>query len=224
VDYLAILEDHLGFIERFYNAAAEPFETTLRKIGEGEEPFVQTCAPEDYDGPEYLAEGMEADKCIGVVGNCSLGLLEKALHDYLREFIMREAEVAKSEVLSPILNQYKGNGWFARYCDFLKTKTEFEWSRSPVAFERIEQINLSRNDIYHHDEMIDTTQPRQSHKHFEKYPVSRFAPEWEIEAFSGQEDKPQFPLTIAVTREKLSAAIVDVRQFCTFVEAQRTKW
>lgn len=223
MDYLAILEDHLGFIERFYTAAAEPFKTTLRKIEAGEEPFVHTCSPEDYDGPEYLTEGMEAEKCLGVVGNCSLGLLEKALHDYLREFIMREAGVAKTEALSPILKQYKGDGWFARYCDFLEKKTEFEWSRSPVAFEQIEQINLSRNDIYHH-EMIDTTQPRQSPKHFEKYPVSRFAPEWEIEAFSGEEDQPQFPLTIAVTCEKLAAAIGDVRQFCTFVEAQRTKW
>ena len=38
-------------IERFYNAAAEPFETTLRKIEAGEEPFAPRRAPEDYDAP-----------------------------------------------------------------------------------------------------------------------------------------------------------------------------
>ena len=41
---------------------------------------------------------------------------------------------------------------------------------------------------------------------------------------SGEEGKPQFPLTIYITREKLTAAVADVRQFCIFVEAQRTKW
>src|ERR1035438_648427 len=80
MDILAILEDHLGFIERFYNAAAEPFETALRKIDAGEEPFVPKYAPGDHDGPEYLPEWMEADECLSVVGSSSLGLLQKALH------------------------------------------------------------------------------------------------------------------------------------------------
>src|SRR5579862_210218 len=68
-------------IERFYNAAAEPFETTLRKIEAGEEPFAPRRAPEDYDAPEYEYKGSEAYKCLGVLGNCSLGLTHKALHD-----------------------------------------------------------------------------------------------------------------------------------------------
>src|ERR1035438_841525 len=90
MDILAILEDHLGFIDRFYNAAAEPFETALRKIDAGEEPFVPKYAPGDHDGPEYLPEWMEADECLSVVGSSSLGLLQKALHDYLLEFVERE--------------------------------------------------------------------------------------------------------------------------------------
>ena len=228
MDYLGILQDHLGFIGRFYKAAAEPFETTLRKIEEGEEPFEPPrYAPEDYVGPEYyLHAAMEAQKCLGVLGNCCLGLLEKALHDYLREFIKREADVLSNEDLASVLRKYRRSkdSWFTCYCNFLIDRTKFEWARSSVTFERIEQINLSRNDLNHHDQMICVTQPRQSEQHFEKYPVSRFAREWEIDAFSGEEDKPQSPLTIDITREKLSAAIADVQQFCAFVEDHRTKW
>lgn len=35
--------------------------------------------------------------------------------------------------------------------------------------------------------------------------------------------KPEIPLTINVTRDGLATAIEDVRQFCTFVEGQRTQ-
>jgi hypothetical protein len=90
VDIFAIFDDHLGFIERFYKAAAQPFETTLRKIEAEEEPFIPQYEPGDHDGPEYLAEWMDADQMLGVVGSSSLSLIEKALHDYLREFVERE--------------------------------------------------------------------------------------------------------------------------------------
>lgn len=221
MDYLAILEDHLGFIERFYSATAEPFETTMQKIESNEEPFVPQRAPEDYDGPEYETEWIEADKCLGVLGNCSLGLLEKALHDYLRAFVEREGG---PDPKKPNGSSKEPNvSWFDRHCRFLEEHTPFCWTNSPVSSDQIEQINLSRNDISH-DAMIDRTYPQQSEKHFRKYPVSRFAEEWQIKALSGEEGKPEFPLTLYVTREKLTAAIADIRRFCTFVEDQRTKW
>ncbi len=214
MDYLAILEGHLGFIERFYNAAAEPFEATMRKIESNEEPFVPRHAPGDYDGYEYQDEYNEAHDCLSVLGNCSLGLLEKALHDYLRAFVEREGGPSPKK---------RTESWFDRLCRFLEENTPFCWTNSPVSRDQLEQINLSRNDISH-DPMIDRTQPPQSKEHFRRYPVSRFAEEWQIEAMSGEAGKPQFLLTLAITREKLTAAIADIRQFCTFVEDQRTKW
>src|ERR1035438_8890724 len=85
--YLDSLKAHLGFIERFYNSAAKPFESRMRNIKAGEEPFVPQRAPGDDDGTEYLAEWSDAYEGLAVLGSCSLGLLEKALHDYLREFV-----------------------------------------------------------------------------------------------------------------------------------------
>ena len=213
MDILGMLGDHLDFIERFHNAASEPFETTLRKINKGEAPFIPKRAPEEWDGPEYEVEWIEADQFLDVVGSCSLGLVEKALHDYLREFVEREGGLDQKK---------SGESWFDQYCRFLEKNTPFRWAASPVPKERLEEINLSRNDFVH-DPMIDSTSPRQSKKHFRKYPVSAFADELYLAAMKGEKDKPEFPVGLKVTRENLTAHIEYVRQFCAFVEDQRTK-
>lgn len=172
MDILAIVGGHLDFIERFYEQASAPFETIKRKIEAVEEPYEsRLAAPEDYDGPEYEAEWGEADDSLRVLGNCALGLLAKAIQDYLREFIMREADIARAEQLASLL---KGDGWFERYERFLLDNTSFTWGVCPVRRDRIEQIVLSRNDIMH-DPTIDAISSHQSAVHFRKYPVSRFA-------------------------------------------------
>ena len=231
-DFLAILEDHLGFIERFYDGAVQPFETTMRKIEAGEEPFLPKCEPEDYYGPKYETEWNEADECKRVIGSCTLGLLAKALNDYLREFVMREVNNQRSR-----LEQYKGN-WFEKYCAFLTQETAFKWLNCPVARNQIEQINLSRND-FAHDPELGGTFPVQTDTHFRKYPVSAFADELSLgvaldaaalftltDASTTRKhcNGPAFPVQLRITRENLMPHVEYVRQFCTFVEAQRTKW
>jgi hypothetical protein len=219
MDFLAMVEDRLSFIERFYNRTAEPFEVIQRKIETEEEPFVPRRAPEQYDEPEYLDEWQEADDILRVLGHCGLGLVGKALQDYLRGFIMREAEVSTEADFSQTMRQCQGDGWLRKYFFFLEQNTRFDWSRSPVPFERIEQINLSRNDVTH-DPRIDSVRAHRTEKHFSKYPVPSFADELEILALGG-EDEP--PLIIKVTRQNLANAIEDVRRFCSFVESERTK-
>ena len=219
MDLLAILSDHLDFILRFYTNAAEPFETLKRKIEAEEEPFVPHHEPGDNDGYEYQDEWNEADAGLRVLGYCSLGLVQKALQDYLRAFIMREAGVT-IEGLKLTLKQYEGQGWFKKYCLFLEAQTPFKWAASPIGFDRIEQINLCRNDVAH-DPNIDSTRPSQSENHFRKYPVSRFSDEFQMATEDGM---PEVPLWLSVTRKRLTEATKDVRDFCAFVEAQRTRW
>jgi hypothetical protein len=81
---------------------------------------------------------MEADQMLGVVGSSSLSLLEKALHDYLREFVEREGGLGTKK---------PGESWFDRHCRFLEENTPFSWNDSPVPREKMEQINLGRNDF-----------------------------------------------------------------------------
>lgn len=218
-----MLEDHLAFIERFYASAAEPFETIKRKIERREMPFVPRHEPGDYDGYEYQHEFNEASACLRILGYCSHSLAVKALHDYLRQFIMRERSVVKAEELGPILKCFKGRGWFEKYIHFLEQRTRFNWVDSPVTRDRIEQINLSRNDVIH-DPDIESTWPTQSEDHFRKYPVSRFAEDWELAMVTPNGGNPEFPLRLNVTRDRLAEAISDIRSFCAFVEKQRTQW
>jgi hypothetical protein len=210
MDYLGLVNDHLDFVERFYSTAAQPFETKLRKITVGEEPFAPRYLPGEHDGPEYLDEWIEADDGLSVIGQCALGLLEKALHDYLRVFVEREGGLIAEKP------------WFEKYCRFLEEHTSFRWADSPVSRDRLEQINLSRNDFVH-DPTIGSVWPFQSEAHFRKYPTSAFADRLHLAAMS-EGGEPDFPVALKVTHENLTAHIRYVRQFCAFVEAQRTKW
>jgi hypothetical protein len=216
MDYLAFLERRLNFISEFYFKASEPFRLTKQKIDKGEEPFNPQDGPEDGDGePEYLSEWIEADDGLRVLGQCTLNLVAKAIQDYLREFIMREAGTRKP--------QLSGNGWFQRYENFLIKNTPFSWEKCPVKRELIEQINLCRNDGTH-DPDISTTWPKQTDEHLEKYPQSFFGDEMEAHFLRSEGGMPAFPLSIHVTAEKLAAAIDASREFCRYVEGCRTRW
>jgi len=228
MDILAMLHARLDFICRFYSQATTPFETIKNLIVSEEEPYLRD--PET-GAHGYQAEWMEADDCLRVLGHCSLELLEKALHDYLREFIRRELGMlgvygdATSQILDRRLKAYrKKDGWFGMYGRFLEARTTFRWSGSPIAPNQLEQINLCRNDIAH-DPRIDNTCPLQSDDHFGRYPNSAFADDLWLESMVrvGKDGKPGYPVAIHVTRKNLTAHIEYVRQFCVFVEAHRTK-
>lgn len=211
MDYLAIVSDHLNFIERFFETTASPLEARKEQIEKGEAPFDPKGAPEDYDGPEYELEWQEADEFIRVLGQSALALLEKALHDYLRDFSVREGwDKASLD---------KGN-WFKNYCAALETKTAFNWTKSPVSYKHLEQINLSRND-FTHDSILGRIRSRQTEKHFAKYPDSAFADESEVAYFAASGEENDEPWSLNVTREALLRHIGYVREFCTFVDGHR---
>jgi hypothetical protein len=92
-----------------------------------------------------------------------------------------------------------------------------------VPREKVEQINLGRNDFVHH-ERLGSTWPRQSEAHFKKYPISAFADQLDLAAMTGGSDMPEVPALLKVTADNLHEHIDYARRFCIFVDAQRTKW
>jgi hypothetical protein len=216
MDYFAILSSHLDFIRRFYEVTAEPLEVRKAKIDRDEEPFMPTGSREDYNEPPYLQEWQEADDFLRVLGQCALGLLEKALHDYLRHFAENEGWEREKEKLD------KGN-WFKKYCDNLEGRTAFTWANSPVTFSQLEQINLSRND-FAHDPMLGQIRSRQDPNHFKRYPTPVFAEEFEVAYFTTIGEANDEPWSLNVAKEVLLPHIEYVRQFCAFVDRNRTKF
>jgi hypothetical protein len=230
MDYLAFLEGRLDLIERFYNAAAEPFETTKRRIDAGEEPFVPKYAPGDFEGYEYQGEWDEANDCLRMLGHCSLSYVSKALQNYLCEFIAHEAKVSTDEI-DKVLPRRKGGSsgsWLHRYACFLEDKTAFRWNDSPVSLAQLEEINLARNVIWH-DPSIDGALPMQTEDDAKRFLKPTYGDEMYMAMRDADsvvvKDQDGNPLTltpmtvpIEVTREKLAGAIEDVRRFCRFAE------
>ena len=74
MDGLGALNGRLDFIEWFYLAASRPFEALRR-----------ACAAPDASRDDDRRGWEKATRGLEVLGQCSLGLLAKALHDYLLE-------------------------------------------------------------------------------------------------------------------------------------------
>jgi hypothetical protein len=223
MDVFPALNSRLSFIRSFYFTAAPPFEALLRRHN-------PRYDPGEDDPPQDESERwQEARKGLEVLGHCSLSLVAKAIEDYLRQLILRE--VGEMPVL-------RGKSKFEKYESFLLNKTTFRWRDAsstqtspeaccPIGRDRIEQINLCRNDFIH-DPFIDRGQPKQSKRHFEKYPSSRFVDpiETAVEMASAEAAGKEFqasPASLTVDRHGLVSAMKDARGFCQFVEALNTK-
>jgi hypothetical protein len=210
MDILKVLDDRLAFIRFFYFTASEPFELIRRE-------YIRVKGPSDDDAPDQFDEWQRATKGLEVIGQCSVGLVAKAIEDYLRQFVLRQ--VGKMPSLS-------GKSRFEKYEKFLLTNTAFNWGACPIGRDRIEQINLCRND-FQHDPSIDSDQPKQTDQHFQKYPLPRFHDLLErailmAVAETDGKDFEDAPASLTVTRAGLLSAMTDARRFCEFVEAQRT--
>ncbi len=208
MDALTPFSNRLDFIRWFYFTAARPFETIERECAFRDDPY-------DDDPPDGLEKWKEATKGLEVLGQCCLALLAKAVQDSLREFVECEGGPGPKKAKE---------SWFDRYCRFMEENTSLRWAHSPVSRDRIEQIILCRNDFMH-DLNIDSSQAKQSPRHFGKYPVSRFNDPAEtavLLAIAEMSSEPfqHAPASLTVTRLELMNAIADASQFCGFVEKQ----
>ncbi|MDQ2713210.1 MAG: hypothetical protein M3Y24_13445, partial [Acidobacteriota bacterium] len=130
MDILAALDNQLVFVRWFYLTARAPFEALLKKH----------MRDEESENWQKVQKGVE------VLGQSSLSLVEKAILDYLRHFILRQ--------VGKVPDDLRGKSKFDKYETFLLTRTTFQWCNCPVGRDRIEQINLCRND-FQHDPDID---------------------------------------------------------------------
>jgi hypothetical protein len=103
VDILSALEKRLSFIRRFYLTAGRPFEAIRRRCN-------SIDSPTEDDPPDAGFERQDATRGLELIGQLSLTLVAKAIEDYLRLFIVREAGQV------PVL---EGKSKFERYVNFL---------------------------------------------------------------------------------------------------------
>jgi hypothetical protein len=212
MDALPALDSQLDFIRSFYFTAATPFETLLRQCT----PRYETS---DKEPPDEFEKWQEARKGLEVLGQFGLTLVQKAILDYLRVFVI--------DKFGPdAVPKQKGRA-FLNYEKLLLNRTTFRWEDSPVSRNWIEQINLCRNDFIHESE-IDSSQPHQSAEHFQKQPASPFNDPLDRAvrmafAKANAEEWRETPGLLTVSRYDLFCAIKAARRFCAFVETQKAQ-
>ena len=208
MNLLHFLDERLNFALYLYDSTAPRFLEIARKIEAGEEPFVDRRHPDDPDPePAYLEEWERADLAVEVVGMSCLGLVQSALHAYLKKFVGKD-------LLGPI-KQMKQGSWVENFKAAFGTDPDFDWAGSGVDLSLIEEIVLTRNSFQHGDDLL-TVYTFQDDKHAAKYPTSHFGhATWRKGYFRNAR--------LTVTREKLVASVEAVRTLCRFLDDARYK-
>jgi hypothetical protein len=208
---LPSLLDKLNFIRRFYEITSDAFVDTKRKIEQHEEPFHHFNI--DDEEPPFLAEWLDADESLNILGKSCLCLLQNAFFNYLRGFIDSYAPV--NAVVT--LNTVGGDSAFEKHRRVFLQAYNIDWAASPVDVHFLEEINFARNDIQHGGTFYDM-EHRQNPQYFNRFPASIFADQWERELFANDGGMRQPRIT--VTRDSLFAAIEAIEDFCSYLDAE----
>lgn len=199
VDLMWFLRDKLGFIQRLYDLASEPFTTKMKKIENGETPFdVYGNADPESDEPPFLSEWIEASESADIVGNCCLCLVQSALKQFLEAFMQETGQKPPAGKLD----------WFKRYRAFFMDTYGIVWEDGPVKIAVLEDLNLARNDIQHEGSLM-VKHMIQSKNSAERFPDSIFAETFVVRK------------KIAVNRDSLLAAIQAVDGFCEYLQREQ---
>lgn len=208
---LPALLDKLNFIRRFYDLASEPFIETKRKIEQHEEPFNAFDTGEGE--PPFLAEWLDADESLNILGKSCLCLLQNAFVNYLKGFNEHYAPVDETVTLETV----RGS-WFEKYQRLFLGRYGIDWTASDVDLDFIQQVNFARNDIQHGGTFYDMGH-RQNDEYFNRFPTSIFADEFEREVYPAGVEAAM-PYRITVSRDNLFAAIQAIEDFCTYLDEQ----
>jgi hypothetical protein len=215
LDVQYFLKQRTSFVRQFYNTAATLFAERKRKIEAEEEPFVP---PYSEDGePPFLAEWLEADESLHVLGQACLSMLAASLQLYLKTW-ERNLGLKCKEQTGAAFNR----GWFNGYRVCLEQVMRSSWSEGPMDLHLIEEIVLVRNRSQHPNE-IHTF--RASHSRFEIAKLSRifFASETEQQLLAElkNSDNPWLHVPpLDLSPERIFAAIAEVEKLAQWLDAK----
>ncbi len=218
MDILYFLRMRLRFLERMYTTCCAPFREIMRKIQDGEEPYVDRRDPEHCDEPAYVQEWMEASEAVEVIGRWCVAMLGSSLFAYLSEWLAQFAEVYQDATLIADFAKAPGKPKLERYCHFMRDRLHIDWDRSPVGIDRLEQTILARNDFEHSMGLV-TLIVCQDEKHRIKYPRSLFCDELSEEGVQSG-----LPSRLTVDQTRFTTALGDVLLFCRWLEYVRVNY
>lgn len=214
MDIQFFLFQRLQFIKQFYRNSAAPFVERKRRIEAEEEPFVP---PYSEDGePPFLAEWVEADESLNVLGWSCISMLTASLHLYLKTW-ERQIGIPIDKSLKPC---FKSNGWFHGYKAHFAQQLGVRFEDSPCDLSLLEELVLARNRVQH-PESITTHSTHYSDSDLKKLPRPFFVDEKDLDLFSEVDEGARSWLmqpTVHVTAERLFSALSEVSRFSKWFE------
>lgn len=220
MDATFFLKERTEFIRFYYDECAKAFAEVRRKIDEELPPYDNPQYNEDGE-PPFLAEWIDADTGVDVLGLSSVSMVCDALKIYFETIRIR---VIRFSFDSEERNIGKQSGFVAMYKNALSDILDTDFSDCPVDFTVIEQVVLARNRAQHGEEFISIV-PRHDNKTLKKYPKPFFADEEECQMWVDSEGSLSSLVTpnVTVSREKLFAAMQHIEDLADWIDGQMDK-
>jgi hypothetical protein len=224
VDAVYFLKDRTRFIRFYYEASAAGFAEVKRQIEHKLPPFDHPPYSEDGE-PPFLAEWLDAESALEVLGLSCVSLLSDSLKLYFNTLQKRVIRFSFDKAEQDIL---KREGFPAAYRAALGPILDTDWSDCPADFAIIEQVVLVRNKGQHGED-ITSFRSNFDQKMLAKHPLPIFANTDEFSALTAEDGSLASFLmpSIRVTRETLFSALAEVEKLADWIEGrteQATEW
>jgi len=208
MDVFGFLKLRLDFTKQLHERSCAPFVLIKQQIEDEVPPY----EPPYSEGgePPFLAEWIEADESLQVLGYTCISMLSASLHLFLRTW---EKELGK-----PAQSQYKTlfkkKGWLNGYRRYFIDMIKVDYDNSPVEMIRLEEIVRARNRVQHPD-FIGFNTVSFTDDDLKVFPEPFFSSE--IDRRMSRGSSRFLPLKLHVPPEKFEAAHNDVAQFAAWL-------
>jgi len=217
LDINFFLKERTRFIKYYYDNGAAPFEKIIELIENHQEPYVPPYS-EDTE-PPFLAEWIDAQTALEVVGHTAISMLSSSIQLFLKEWLNQISRWSHVEVKV----NFKKNGGL-RQCSEIFHLLKMKPSPCPANIDLIEQIFLARNRIQHPEKITSLT-VNHAEKDLSKYPNPFFVRESESILLSRTNKLNSWliPPTVAATRKMVEESILHAEFFCFWLDTEYWK-
>lgn len=209
------LKNRTALIRTFYSTGAQGFVDVKQKIETGQPPFDDPPYSEDPE-PPYLAEWIDAETALEILGMAALSMLSDSLKLYLNTLADRVIGFSFDNPKAAFKQ-----GFVPAYFSALGEILETDWSDCTVDRGLIEQIVLVRNRGQH-GEHLSTFAVTLDAAMLEKHPRPFFVGEEELSTLTTEDGSLGSLLlpTIRVTAAGLQTAIDEVDALADWIEGR----